>query len=406
MNRFINRIHLDAGNFYYAMMREFKNIFSDVAVLFSFILVSTVVSFLYAYVYSDEVLTELPVAYVDLDNTAYSRQFIRMMDETEQVSMNHHYAQFPEAVKAFEEEKVRGIIVVPENFSKNLQKSQQPTVSAYTDGAYILYYKQVLTAAKYAVAYMGAGVEIKKIEAKGNLPKVAQIERAPLTGSAVNLYNSNAGYGTFLIPVVLVIIFQTTMLQAIGILGGTMRENHKMVKLYPNANHTFGMLPIVMGKATTYLIISLCILVYMVGFVMPYFHIPMRGNLLEVVVYMIPFLLSVVYLGLFLLNFFRKREDAILAIMFTSIPALLVTGFSWPTDAIPWYIEGLSNLVPTTLGAKGFVAITQMGADINLMQKEFVYLWLLCIFYLILAALTFKRIYLIEQESLKKREKA
>uniref|UniRef100_UPI0039A50EAB ABC transporter permease n=1 Tax=Ornithobacterium rhinotracheale TaxID=28251 RepID=UPI0039A50EAB len=405
MNRILKRIHLDAANFYYAMMREFKNIFSDVAVLFSFILVSTVVSFLYAYVYSHEVLTDLPVAYVDMDNTAYSRQFIRMMDETEQVQMNHAYAQFPEAVKAFEQEKVRGIVVVPQGFAKKLQKAQQPSVSVYTDGAYVLYYKQVLTAAKYATAYMSAGIEIKKIQAKGNLPKVAQIERAPLVGNAVNLYNLNAGYGTFLIPVVLVIIFQTTMLQAIGILGGTMRENHKIVELYPNASHPLGMLPIVMGKATTYLIISLCLLVYMVGFVMPYFHIPMRGSLLETVVYMIPFLLSVVYLGLFLLNFFRKREDAILAIMFTSVPALLLTGFSWPTDAMPWYLQALSNLIPTTLGAKGFVSITQMGADINLMQKEFLWLWLLCIFYLILATLTFKRIYLIEREGQEKQNK-
>ncbi|MGV4448705.1 ABC transporter permease, partial [Ornithobacterium rhinotracheale] len=108
------------------------------------------------------------------------------------------------------------------------------------------------------------------------------------------LYNANEGYGTFFIPLVLVIFLKTTMLQAMGILGVTMRENHKMVKIYPNANHTFVMLPIVMGKDTTYLMISLCILVYMVGFVMPYFHIPMRGNLLEVVVYIIPFLLSVV----------------------------------------------------------------------------------------------------------------
>lgn len=397
MRKLRHRIHKDAHNFYYAMASEFKYIFSDGAVLFTFILVSFIVSFAYAYVYSHEVLRDLPVAYVDMDNSPYSRQFIRMMDETEQVEMAKDYAQFPDAVKAFEQEEVRGIVVIPKDFSKNLQRGNTPTVSVYTDAAFMLYYKQVLTAAKYAVLYMDAGIEIKKIQAKGNLPSTAKAEQSPIIGKSLDLYNTNVGYGTFVIPIVLIIIFQTTMLQAIGILGGTMREKRILEKKYPHTDHFLSTLPIVMGKASTYLSISLIILIYMVGFVMPFFNIPMRGHLLEVIVYTIPFLLSVTYLGLFLLNFFSKREDAILVIAFTSIPALLLSGFSWPETAFPWFLEGISRLIPTTLGIKGFVALTQMGAPLHAIKDYFLELWGLCLFYLILATLSFKRIMLVER---------
>ena len=398
MSKLTKRIQRDARNFYHAMTSEFRHIISDTAVLFSFIIVSVVVSYVYSYLYSHEVLTDLPVAYVDMDNTGYSRQFIRMMDGTEQVKMTKKFSQLPEAIKAFEKEEVRGIVVVPRNFSHDLQKSLVPTVSVYTDGAFMLYYKQVLTAANYSVAYMGAGVEIKKIQAKGNLPSIAKNEQSPIRGESVTLYNPNVGYGTFLVPVVLVIIFQTTMLQAIGILGGTIREKHLMKKLYPDADGVLGMLPIVMGKAATYLMISIIILIYMMGFVMPHFNIPVRGEMVEAIIYMIPFLLATVYLGLFLLNFFRKREDAILVIAFTSVPVLLLSGFSWPENVIPWYFKAIRELIPTTLGTKGFIAITQMGTDISVIKDYFLELWGLCLFYLVLATLTYRRIYLIEEE--------
>ena len=55
----------------------------------------------------------------------------------------------------------------------------------------------------------------------------------PVSAKVVSLYNPSSGYATFLIPVVLVIIFQTTILTSVGILGGTMREGNKLRKIYP-----------------------------------------------------------------------------------------------------------------------------------------------------------------------------
>lgn len=370
---------------------EWKYIFRDKAVFSSFILVAVLVSFLYTYLYSRETLQELPIGIVDEDNTASSRQFLRMLDATSQVVITGSYANLQEAEQEFKKQHVRGIVIVPKDFNKDLQRGEQPVVSVFTDASYLLYYKQVLTATKMSATYMNVGVQLKKTASQGKLPSQAKDDTLAVGGKVVSLYNPSLGYATFLIPAVLVIIFQTTILTAIGILGGTMREERKFHKLYANSEGFIGSLFIVMGKATAYLIIGLIILLMMLGIVMPIFGIPMRGNFLSVVAYMIPFLLAVVFLGVSLVNFFKRREDAILLVMYTSIPSILLIGIAWPPQAMPQWLEKLSYLIPTTLGAKGFVSLTQMGATLPTIQNFWFEMWALCILYLVLAVFSIRK---------------
>ncbi|CEN51186.1 conserved membrane hypothetical protein [Capnocytophaga canimorsus] len=397
MRRIKSRIYIDSQAYMKSLLWEWKYIFRDKAVLFSFLGVSLIVPFLYTFVYSHETLEKLPIGVVDNDNSGNSRQLLRMMDGSSQVTIFQSYPDLVEARQSFERQEIRGVVVIPDNFYQLLQRGEQPFISVYADASYLLYYKQILTAVKTSAAYLNVGIQIKKESAQGKLPTQARNDSVAVSAKTVSLYNPSSGYATFLIPVVLVIIFQTCILTSIGILGGTMREGKKLRKLYPHSDNFLGTLPIVMGKATTYLVLGLAILLVMLGVVMPVFNIPMRNNLLTVVVFMIPFLLSLVYLGIFLLNFFKHREDAIMLIMYTSIPALLITGISWPTTSIPNWIQVISYLVPSTIGAKGFVSLTQMGASAQTIQFYWVGMWLVCLFYLLLAVLSMKRMYLREK---------
>ena len=392
MRKFRSYIYQSSADFSKAMLWEAKYIFRDRAVFFSFIIVATVVSFLYTYLYSEETLQELPVGVVDEDNTTNSRQLLRMIDATSQVAIYSSYLNLSDAQKAFQEEQIRGIITIPKDFGRTLQRGEQPVVSVYADASYMLYYKQVLTAAKVSATYLNAGVELKRNLAQGKLPEQAHSDALPVSVQVVSLYNPSSGYATFLIPIVIVIIFQTTILTAVGILGGSMREGNKLRKIYPNSDSFWGALPIVMGKATTYLGFSAVILLIILGIIMPFFGIPVRSSILSTLVFMIPFILAVVFMGLCLLNFVRTREDAIMLVMYTSLPAVMLTGFSWPSVAMPQWLNILSYIVPTTLGTKGFVAVTQMGASLTTIMSFWLGMWGLCLLYLFLATLTLRKV--------------
>ena len=392
MRKFRSYIYQSSADFSKAMLWEAKYIFRDRAVFFSFIIVATVVSCLYTYLYSEETLQELPIGVVDEDNTTNSRQLLRMIDATSQVAIYSSYLNLSDAQKAFQEEEIRGIITIPKDFGRTLQRGEQPVVSVYADASYMLYYKQVLTAAKVSATYLNAGVELKRNLAQGKLPEQAHSDALPVSAQVVSLYNPSSGYATFLIPIVIVIIFQTTILTAVGILGGSMREGNKLRKIYPNSDSFWGALPIVMGKATTYLGFSAVILLIILGIIMPFFGIPVRSSILSTLVFMIPFILAVVFMGLCLLNFVRTREDAIMLVMYTSLPAVMLTGFSWPSVAMPQWLNILSYIVPTTLGTKGFVAVTQMGASLTTIMSLWLGMWGLCLLYLFLATLTLRKV--------------
>lgn len=392
MKKFKQYIYQSSADFTRAMLWEAKYIFRDRAVFFSFVIVAVLVSFLYTYLYSEETLQELPIGVVDDDHTSQSRQLLRMIDANSGVAIYSSYLNLSEAKKAFQQEQIRGIIAIPSSFSRDLQRGEQPSISVYADASYMLYYKQILTAAKVSATYLNAGVEMKRTSAQGKLPSQVRDEAIPVSAKVVSLYNPSSGYATFLIPVVLVIIFQTTILTAVGILGGTMREGNKLRKIYPNSNSFWGALPIVMGKATTYLVLSMAILLIILGIVMPLFGIPVRSSILSTMVFMVPFVLSIVFMGLCLLGFLRRREDAIMLIMYTSLPSVMLTGFSWPTVAMPEWLHAFSYIIPTTLGAKGFVSITQMGASLSTILPYWSGMWGLCILYLVLSAFTMKKI--------------
>lgn len=392
MKKFKQYIYQSSADFTRAMLWEAKYIFRDRAVFFSFVIVAVLVSFLYTYLYSEETLQELPIGVVDDDHTSQSRQLLRMIDANSGVAIYSSYLNLSEAKKAFQQEQIRGIIAIPSSFSRDLQRGEQPSISVYADASYMLYYKQILTAAKVSATYLNAGVEMKRTFAQGKLPSQVRDEAMPVSAKVVSLYNPSSGYATFLIPVVLVIIFQTTILTAVGILGGTMRESNKLRKIYPNSNSFWGALPIVMGKATTYLALSMAILLIILGIVMPLFGIPVRSSILSTMVFMVPFVLSIVFMGLCLLGFLHRREDAIMLIMYTSLPSVMLTGFSWPTVAMPEWLHAFSYIVPTTLGAKGFVSITQMGASLSTILLYWAGMWGLCILYLVLSAFTMKKI--------------
>jgi putative transport-related membrane protein len=392
MNAFRSYIYQSSSDFLRALLWELKYIFRDRAVFFSFVVVASLVSFVYTYLYSEETLKELPVGIVDEDNSTSSRQLLRMIDATSQVRIVASYHSLSEAHRDFELEKIRGVITIPANFGRSLQRGEQPSLSVYADASYMLYYKQVLTAAKLSATYMNVGVEMKRNSAQGKLPTQAKEEAQPVKPTVVGLYNPAAGYATALIPVILVIIFQTTILTAVGILGGTMREGSKLPHIYPNAGHFWGAMPIVMGRATAYLLLSMGVLLSVLYIVMPLFGIPVRGNVLSVFVFMTPFILSIVFMGIALMHFFKRREDAIMLIMYTSLPAVVLTGFSWAWSAMPQWLHCIAYLVPTTLGAKGFVSLTQLEASLATILPFWGGMWLLCIFYLILASLTMRRL--------------
>ena len=377
---------------------EFKLFFKDSAVYVSFLGTSLVVCFLYSFIYGKEVVHKLPIAVVDQDNSAMSRELVRMADATQGISIYKNTTSLLSAKKLFYENDVRGILFIPKDFTSKLLKGQQTSISAYADASYLLYYKNYLNSLNAALGTYNAQIEVNGMMKKGLNIRNASVERRVLNIQSVPLFNPYSGYATSIIPVVALIIIQTTLLTAIGILGGTQRESKTMFKDYGFEVGKRSIFPDLIGRGLAYLSFCIFVLLIVVGFAFSLFRLPERGGLWEILLFMIPFFLSVIFMGTMMIGLFRKREDCLFVFPFMSLPALFLTGGSWPTAAMPEFIQQFAYILPTTVGVKGFEALTQFGASLSDIKDLYGQMWITCLVYFVLALIVERNLLMKSKE--------
>ena len=365
--------------------REYRSILADPGALLIFFGAVVFYSIVYPIPYGPEVLKEVPLAVVDLDRSALSRKLIRMVDANEYVRVAFRETQMARAETEVLAGKAGGILVVPGGFQRKILRGEQADVGIFSDAGYLLVYRQVYTGLLHATRTLSAGIEIRRLRAGGMAEGQALASRDPLALITRPLFNPATGYATYVVPAVLLLILQQTLLIGIGLLGGTERETSA---LRPATNTGQGkptVLQVVLGKTAAYLALYLVYSCYYFGILYRVYRFPQRAEAVTVLLFVLPFLISVILLGLALSGLFHHRESAMQALLFTSIPAIFLSGFAWPPEAIPGWLRILSYLLPSTAGISGFLRVNQMGASLPEVRFEWFVLWGLCVLYFGLA---------------------
>ena len=122
--------------------------------------------------------------------------------------------------------------------------------------------------------------------------------------------------------------------------------------------------------------------------VLPYLYgLPRLGGIIPILIFAVPFVLSVAGLGFVVAGIFRSPVRVQLILAAAGLPLFMVAGFSWPSEAIPPAIRLLSYLVPSSSAIDGFVKLSQLGAPLSAVTREFLTLWALAFFYNLVALL-------------------
>lgn len=387
----ITKLIEDIATIVKAAILETKLIFRDFAVYSIYVLAVMAVSLLYSYVYTNEIFVNLPIAVVDNDQTSMTRQITRMLDASQELDVYTHANSLEEARGYFDKEQVRGIVVIEKGFTRDVQNGNVATVVGYVDAANILYYKESFATISTVVQTYGGGVEVNKIMSSGVPENQAMATRRPFDVNAIPLFNIDDGYGTFVLPVVFIIAIQTLQLTGMGILNGTLREKGIFASTFSFAKRRFGSIYLTLGRSIPYLFLSLGLLLFELTVVTHINRFPQRGDLWEIMVYAVPIILAITFLGMVLINGLRRREDVIMTVTIFSIPTLALCGLSWPTTSFPAWLAILAKFVPTTFGVQGFVAMSQFGASLVEVKDLYLQIWALAIFYFILAVWTHRR---------------
>jgi ABC-2 type transport system permease protein len=370
-----------------AFIGEYRRIFGDIGAFLVLVAAIVFYAFFYPTPYTTEVLKEVPVVAVNLDQSDMSRRLVRMVDAHELIRISAEAGSLAEAEAMVRSGAAGAILVVPAQFEKKIRRGEQASVALYSDAAYILVYRQALTGAMEAVGTLSAGIEIRRLQAQGLPFDAAAASREPVGLVTRPLFNAAEGYATYVVPAVLVLILQQTLLIGIGLVGGTSREQRRKGAAVASERPATrpAALPTVLGRALAYFLLYLVHLVFYFGIVFHVFGFPQRAAAIDLLRFATPFLLSAIFLALGTRTLFRTREMSMQVLLFTSLPAVFLAGFTWPVESMPRWLATFARVLPSTSAIPGFLRLSEMGATLQQVRTEWLFLWALCGVYFVFA---------------------
>lgn len=372
--KFKDTVSQGITDLFYIWWQELKAVVKDQGVLIFFILVPLGYPLLYTFIYTNETVREVPAAVVDDSRSSLSREYLRLVDAGADLKIVSHCSDMEEAKTLLKSGKVYGIIYIPESFSRDIAKGIQTRVTLYCDMSGMLYYKAMLTSNTNASLMMNKQI---KIERSGNTTgRQDEVSTAPIEYEDISIFNPQNGFASFLIPAVLILIIQQTLLLGVGLSAGTARENNRFRDLVPMSRHYHGTLRIVLGKSLTYFMIYAVMSAYMLCLVPKMFSLVQIAQASTLAAFILPYLLSCIFFAMTCSIFIHHREACMMIYVFTSLPLLFISGISWPGAAIPRFWEIISWLFPSTFGINGFVRINTMGATLADVTTEYHALWI------------------------------
>lgn len=366
---------------------EFRAIFRDEGALLLLIGALVIYSALYGFIYEPEVVRKIPVAVVDLDNTPESQSLQRMLASTEQAHVKYNAESLDEAKALFMDRKVDGIMLIPSGFASDVAKGVQSSVSLYADGSYFMLYSTFLNGVANVVLDRGGAIQQENLTRMGLEEAQINAVRAPVEYRVETLYNPYSGYATAMLPAVFVVIIQQVLLLGIGLIMGTKYEFGKW-KEYAR----YSTLKIVLTKTVVYLLLYIPLLVYLFGVVYKFFGYPMRENRWELVLFITPYMLSVIFLGFTLGGLVKRRESTILYYAVLSLFFIMISGISWSREGMPEWLFALGQVIPSSSAIDGFVRMRTAGASLTDVVPQWITLWVLTSVYFCTAMLSIARI--------------
>ena len=369
---------------------ELIMIIKDPAIILIFIIANLVYPIIYSVAYNKEQVKDIEVALVDLDKTVTSRQMSRMMDATEGIKISKQPGSLEEAKEQFYQGNVNGIVLVPKDFEKDIFSSKQIALSIYADASYFLIYKQIYASSVQGYQTFAAGIQLKKYAAKGLHYQAAIQAINPVNVKTIDLYNPASSYGSFVMPSIIIVILQQTLLIGIGILGGTRKELQRYNALSATDSSSKQLIPFMLGIALAYFITFLIMGVITLVWIYHWFNFPDNARYIDILALYIPFIVANIFLGMAVSVFFKHRENAMLFMTFTSIPVIFLSGATWPTEAIPAFLQKLAYISPATFMVPAYQRLRTMGVSLIHVRKEIYAMLVQSAIYLTLAYFSFK----------------
>lgn len=346
---------------------------------------------LYNYMYAPNEVTNAPIAVVDKSKTPLSREIIQMLDATPELMVRTDALGYYEAQELMKRNEIVGIIYIPHQFETKIQRGEEALFTTYQTTTAFLYYLAIQKATSFVMLTINDQIRPDQLVflPSKDVPAMAQAQ-SPVSVVGQALYNYTEGYGTYLIPAVLMVIIFQTLMMVIAMISGEEKETNHILKYKYALTSKSGIVQVILSKTMTYGLLYALFSFFLLGLMPVIFDLPNIGKTMDIVHLLIPYLLASSFFGLAASVFYTDSDAPILMIAFFSVGLIFLSGVSYPLELMPWYWRVAHFIFPAAPGTLAFVKINSMGAGISEISVEYITLWIQCIVYFILACWAYR----------------
>lgn len=317
--------------------KEFIQIWRDPRTLVIILIIPIMQLFLLGYSATSDV-KNVQLAVFDQSRSAESRALLESYRVADYFVISHYLESEEEARGLIEKGDARAALIIPPDYSERLSEGDAQ-VSFILDGSDPTVASTSLSAARLIGQAHATKILAEKIADMG-----MDIELKPPVDVRTNVwYNPDLISAYFMIPGVIgMILFAiTAILTATAVVRERERGTIEQLIVTPIRSWE-----LIVGKITPYVLLAFLDMIEVLAIGHWWFGVPIRGSLALILLTSAIFLLSGLGIGLFASTIANTQQEAMLIVWMTLLPAIFLSGFFFPLQAMPQFLQWLSLLMP------------------------------------------------------------
>ncbi len=298
--------------------------------------------FLFGYAVEMQVEHQATVV-VDMSRDRLSYAYIDAMVNTGFFDVVGYADSEAAAVQAIDDGQARVAIVIPPNFAPRVERREAPQILVLIDGADVLGSQSALNATMATAQRFAADVILEQVERS---PLASQVDRLqPLDVRFRVLYNPDLKSIVFMVPGMVGLILQQQTLVLIAFAIVREREVGTIEQLLVTPIRPWELM---LGKMIPNILISFVNMSTILALGLVWFKVPFNGDIWLFFALAFLFVFSSLGLGALVSTLATSQKQAQQLANFIILPAIMLSGYMFPREAMPLVVQWMGNFIPLT----------------------------------------------------------
>lgn len=326
-------------------------------------------------------IKHLRTAVLDNDKSSRSRELIAAYEASNYFTIVNYVNTERDIRYLIDRGDARAGLVIPSGYEADITKGIKTEVAFYIDGSD----PQVASTVFAASQSVGQAQSMKILEKRlGVSPdKLISIDVRPRVW-----YNPNMQSSHFIIPGLMVIILYmfTSLFTASSIVKE--REQGTIEQLIVTPIRP---IELIVAKVFPYIFISFFDVLEVLIIGVLWFKVPINGDVSLLLGLSGLFLVSALGIGIFISSTASTQQEALLMTMGTMLPTIFLSGFFFPLEAMPHWLQTISYIIPARYALVIMRGIILKGVGLEILMSQVVAVMIFGVVIMVLAASRFKQ---------------